>query len=108
VVVNNAIILVDYINDERRKGKSIETACKDAVNMRFRPIMLTTTTTVIGLIPLVLSGSPLFAPIAIALMFGLMLSTLLTLVIIPVVYSLVESKLTRRYTGNISEDINIS
>ncbi|MDD4504632.1 MAG: efflux RND transporter permease subunit, partial [Clostridiaceae bacterium] len=92
VVVNNAIILVDYINGERRCGKSVETACKDAVNMRFRPIMLTTTTTVIGLIPLVMSGSQLFAPMSISLMFGLMLSTLLTLVIIPVVYSIVEEK----------------
>jgi len=89
VVVNNAIILVDYINNERRHGKSIDTACKDAVNMRFRPIMLTTTTTVIGLVPLVMSGSQLFAPMSISLMFGLMLSTLLTLVIIPVVYSTV-------------------
>lgn len=92
VVVNNAIILVDYINDERSHGKSVETACKDAVNMRFRPIMLTTTTTVIGLVPLIMSGSQLFAPMSISLMFGLMLSTLLTLVIIPVVYSLVETK----------------
>jgi multidrug efflux pump subunit AcrB len=103
VVVNNAIILVDYINDERRHGKSIETACKDAVNMRFRPIMLTTTTTVIGLVPLVMSGSQLFAPMSISLMFGLMLSTLLTLVIIPVVYSLVETKLELRYSAKYSD-----
>lgn len=96
VVVNNAIILVDYINAERKLDKTIETACKDAVNMRFRPIMLTTTTTVIGLVPLVMSGSQLFAPMSIALMFGLMLSTLLTLVVIPVVYSLAESKLEKR------------
>ncbi|MHB1393188.1 MAG: efflux RND transporter permease subunit [Clostridia bacterium] len=105
VVVNNAIILVDYINEERRRGKPIDTACKDAVNMRFRPIMLTTTTTVIGLIPLVMSGSQLFAPMSISLMFGLMLSTLLTLVIIPVVYSLVETKLAKVYTGSITKDV---
>ncbi len=95
IVVNNAIILVDYINDERKQGKSLDAACKDAVNMRFRPIMLTTTTTVIGLVPLVMSGSQLFAPMAIALMFGLLLSTLLTLVIIPVVYNLVEMKIKK-------------
>ena len=108
VVVNNAIILVDYINAERRQGKAVETACKDAVNMRFRPILLTTTTTVIGLIPLVMSGSQLFAPMSISLMFGLMLSTLLTLVIIPVVYSLVEAKLAKRFVNNIKSDVQIS
>lgn len=108
VVVNNAIILVDYINNEREQGKSIDTACKDAVNMRFRPIMLTTTTTVIGLIPLVMSGSQLFTPMSISLMFGLMLSTLLTLVIIPVVYSLVETKFKKYYKGNINGDAQIS
>lgn len=108
VVVNNAIVLVDYINTERRKGKSIEAACKDAVNMRFRPIMLTTTTTVIGLVPLVMSGSQLFAPMSISLMFGLMLSTLLTLVVIPVVYSLTESKLGRRSMDSATTDSTIS
>jgi len=106
VVVNNAIILVDYINAERKRGKTIEAACKDAVNMRFRPIMLTTTTTVIGLIPLVMSGSQLFTPMSISLMFGLMLSTLLTLVIIPVVYSFVESKVEKR--NSIKSDIQIN
>lgn len=59
----------------------------DAVEKRFRPIMLTTITTVIGLIPLALGGSSLMVPMAISLMSGLMVSTLLTLVIIPVVYA---------------------
>jgi multidrug efflux pump subunit AcrB len=108
VVVNNAIILVDYINTEREQGKSVEIACKDAVNMRFRPIMLTTTTTIIGLIPLVMSGSQLFKPMSISLMFGLAFSTLLTLVIIPVVYSLVEIKLKKRHTRSIKKDVHIS
>ncbi|MGE5677664.1 MAG: efflux RND transporter permease subunit, partial [Pseudomonadota bacterium] len=108
IVVNNAIILVDYINSERKLGKTVETACTDAVNMRFRPIMLTTTTTVIGLVPLVMSGSQLFAPMSISLMFGLMLSTLLTLVIIPVVYSIVEGRLERDAAGNLSSNAQIS
>ncbi|HOE58092.1 MAG TPA: efflux RND transporter permease subunit, partial [Bacillota bacterium] len=95
VVVNNAIVLVDYINSERKQGKPVEEACKGAVNMRFRPIMLTTTTTVIGLIPLVMSGSQLFRPMSISLMFGLMLSTILTLVVIPVVYSLTEARVEK-------------
>lgn len=86
IVVNNAIILMDFINMERREGKNAYTASIDAVAKRFRPIMLTTTTTVIGLVPLIFSGSKLFTPMSIALMSGLMVSTLLTMVVIPTVY----------------------
>lgn len=96
IVVNNAIVLIDFINSERSQGKNIKEACLDAVDKRFRPIMLSTTTTVIGLTPLVFSSSQLFRPMSIALMSGLMVSTLLTLVIIPVVYHVVESRLEKR------------
>jgi multidrug efflux pump subunit AcrB len=96
IVVNNAIVLIDFINSERNKGKDIKEACLDAVDKRFRPIILSTTTTVIGLTPLVFSSSQLFRPMSIALMSGLMVSTLLTLVIIPIVYHLAESKLEKR------------
>ncbi|MGF7058135.1 efflux RND transporter permease subunit [Brassicibacter mesophilus] len=89
IVVNNAILLIEYINDARLGGFSVYDACIDAVEKRFRPIILSTTTTVIGLVPLVLSGSPMFTPMAVSLMSGLLVSTLLTLVIIPVVYSVV-------------------
>lgn len=96
IVVNNAIVLIDFINSERNQGKNIKEACLDAVDKRFRPIILSTTTTVIGLTPLLFSSSQLFRPLAIALMSGLMVSTLLTLVIIPIVYHVVESKLEER------------
>lgn len=96
IVVNNAIVLIDFINSRRNEGKDIQQACYEATDQRFRPIMLTTTTTVIGLIPLVFSGSDMFRPMAITLMAGLMISTLLTLVIIPVVYSMVESKFVKK------------
>ena len=86
IVVNNAIVLIDFINTERAEGKSVKISCIDAVEKRFRPIMLTTITTVIGLVPLALSGSALFVPMSVALMSGLMVSTLLTLIIIPMVY----------------------
>lgn len=89
IVVNNAIVLVDYINTEKNKGKSVEHACIDAVDKRFRPIMLSTITTVIGLTPLVYSGNQLFVPMSISLMSGLMVSTVLTLVVTPVFYGLV-------------------
>lgn len=93
IVVNNAIVLIDFINGERDEGKEIEAACIDAVDKRFRPIMLSTITTVIGLTPLVFAGSELFRPMAIALMCGLIVSTILTLVVIPITYSVVETKL---------------
>lgn len=93
IVVNNAIVLIDFINGERAVGRGITEACLEAVDKRFRPIMLSTTTTVIGLTPLVFSGSELFQPMSISLMSGLMVSTLLTLVIIPVVYNMIESQL---------------
>lgn len=86
IVVNNAIVLIDFINLERTEGKSVKIACIDAVEKRFRPIMLTTATTVIGLVPLFLSGSALFVPLSVALMSGLIVSTLLTLIVIPMVY----------------------
>lgn len=86
IVVNNAIVLIDFINAERSEGKTVKFSCIDAVEKRFRPIMLTTITTVIGLVPLALSGSALFVPMSVALMSGLMVSTLLTLIIIPMVY----------------------
>jgi multidrug efflux pump subunit AcrB len=86
IVVNNAIVLVDYIDSERDKGKDIYNACLSAVDKRFRPIILTTATTIIGLTPLVYTRSVMFMPLAVALMSGLLVSTILTLVIIPTVY----------------------
>lgn len=88
IVVNNAIVLVDFINTEISNGSTIPEACFQAVDKRFRPIMLSTITTVIGLTPLVYSGGELFVPMAISLMSGLLVSTVFTLVVIPVVYSI--------------------
>lgn len=96
IVVNNAIVLVDFINAEKALGKSTEEACIDAVDKRFRPIMLTTITTLVGLVPLILSNSNLFTPMSISLLAGLAVSTLLTLVIVPVVYAIVAGRGDRR------------
>ncbi|ABR47542.1 acriflavin resistance protein [Alkaliphilus metalliredigens QYMF] len=93
VVINNAIILIDYINTQRKTGMPIEEACSKAVSARFRPVILSTTTTVFGLFPLAFFGNDLFRPMAVAFMGGLMVATLLTLVIIPVLYSLIEGKI---------------
>ncbi len=87
VVVNNAIVLIDYIDIELKKGSEIQTACTDAVEKRFRPILLSTTTTVLGLIPLALTGNVIFRGLSIAFMSGLTTSLLFTLVIIPTICS---------------------
>ncbi len=88
IVVNNAILLIEYIERARKDGFSVHDACIDAVDKRFRPIMLTSATTIMGLIPLILSKSSFFTPLAISLMGGLVFSTLLTLIVVPVAYSL--------------------
>lgn len=89
LVVKNGILLIEYINEARSNGDDLNTACLDAVDKRFNAIILSAGTTVMGLIPLALSGSSLFAPMAVSLMAGLIASTFLTMVIIPVMYSLI-------------------
>lgn len=86
VVVNNAILLIEYINRERKMAHDVYNSCLNSVGRRFRPIMLSTITTVIGLVPMALSGSSFFSPMAMALMGGLIVSTLLTLIVIPLIY----------------------
>lgn len=91
VVVNNAIILVDFIENER-KNLDIDSACKMAVQARFRPVMLSTTTSVLGMIPLAIGGSILFRGLAIAFMSGLTISMCFTFIVIPIIYSLIAKK----------------
>ena len=89
VVVNNAIVLVDYIDGELSEGVPVADACRTAVDKRFSPIMLSTTTTVLGLIPLALGGNIIFKGLSIAFMCGLTTSLLFTLVVIPVIYRII-------------------
>jgi HAE1 family hydrophobic/amphiphilic exporter-1 len=89
IVVNNAIVLVDYINTLRARGLDLTTAIVDAGRARLRPILMTTLTTVLGLLPMALGigeGSEIRAPMAITVIVGLTSSTLLTLVVIPTLY----------------------
>ena len=92
IVVNNAIVLIDLINRLREQGREVGVAIREAGQARLRPILMTTLTTALGLLPLAISGddgAEVRAPLAITVIGGLMVSTLLTLVVIPVVYSLV-------------------
>jgi HAE1 family hydrophobic/amphiphilic exporter-1 len=95
IVVNNAIVLVDRINQLRHQGVDKLAAIMDASRSRFRPIIMTSLTTILGLAPLAFSsgeGSELRAPLAITVMSGLLVATMLTLLLIPVLYSLFDRK----------------
>ena len=89
IIINNAIVLIDRINIERDEmGKAPHEAVVHACKQRLRPIFLATTTTVLGMMPLVWGGTAMFKPMAISIIFGLAFATLLTLVVVPVLYSL--------------------
>jgi len=95
IVVNNAIVLIDTVNQLRRSGMAKLEAVMRGGHLRLRPILMTTLTTVLGLLPMALSlgeGAELRAPLAITVSFGLLLSTVLTLVVIPAVYLVVPSR----------------
>lgn len=88
IVINNAIVLIDRIDIELNENKRDPAdAIVAAARERFRPILLTTATTVVGLIPLWLGGGIMFEPLALAILFGLMFATVLTLVFVPILYS---------------------
>ena len=93
IVVNNAIVLVDYINQLRRRGIERIEAVITAGRVRLRPILMTSATTILGLLPLALGlgeGAEIRTPLAVTVIAGLIASTFLTLIVIPVIYSLVD------------------
>lgn len=95
IVVNNAIVLVDLINQLRAQGKAKLDAIMEAGTARLRPILMTSLTTTLGLLPMAMGfgeGSEVRAPMAVTVIGGLTVSTFLTLVVIPVVYSIVDRK----------------
>jgi len=88
VVLNDSIVLLEKIKLERDEGRSINLSIVRAALRKIRPIILTSVTTIAGLLPLLLFGGPLWEPMAAGLMFGLAFATVLTLALIPVLYSL--------------------
>ncbi len=88
-MINNAIVLIDRIEIEtKERGLEPRRAIVEAAQRRLRPILLTTATTVCGLMPLWLGGGPMWESMAIAIIFGLIFATLLTLGLVPVLYAL--------------------
>lgn len=92
IVVNNAIILIDYTNSLRKEGKTIGEALIEAGETRFLPILLTTVTTIGGLLPLTLGGGDMWAPLGWTIIGGLLVSTALTLIVVPVFYQIFEKE----------------
>ncbi len=91
IVVNNAIVLVEYIELARGRGASVREGILDAARLRLRPILMTTLTTVAGMLPLAVGvgeGAEMLQPLAVAIVFGLSFSTLVVLLLVPVCYAL--------------------
>jgi multidrug efflux pump subunit AcrB len=103
VVVRNAIILVDYINERRRLGDGLEAAALSAGQRRLRPIFLTSMAAAVGVSPMIVSGSSLWSPLASTIAVGLLFSMVNTLVIVPVLYVLLEREGTAPTPAEVTE-----
>lgn len=111
IVVNNAIVLIDYVIQLRNRGLSRGEALRSACSIRLRPVLITTLTTVLGLLPMALElgeGAEIRAPMALAVMSGLGSSTVLTLVVVPVVYDLIGELGRGRFATRAEESVAIS
>ena len=98
IVVNDSLVLIDFVNQERRRGASAYDAVRTASTKRFRPILLTTVTTILGLLPMALGltgYSHVFGPFASSIVFGLGMASVLTLFLVPALYLGLEDARTR-------------
>jgi len=93
IEVKNSILLVDFTNQLRQQGKSVDEAIREAGEVRFLPIVLTSLTAIGGLMPIALSVNPLISPLAVVLIGGLISSTVLSRIVTPVVYKLIPPKI---------------
>lgn len=93
IEVKNTILLVDFTNQLREQGKDLDDAIREAGEVRFLPIVLTSLTAIGGLLPIAISTNPLIAPLAIVLIGGLVSSTLLSRIVTPVIYKLIPPKI---------------
>jgi len=96
IEVKNTILLVDFTNQLRAQGKNLQEAIREAGEVRFLPIVLTSLTAIGGLIPIAVSTNPLIAPLAIVLIGGLISSTLLSRIVTPIIYELIPPAIDKR------------
>ena len=100
IIINNGIVLIDRVDTERQSGKDAYDAVVTAAMARARPIVLTTVTTILGLLPLIVWQDPLFYSLAIVIAFGLLIGTVLTLGVVPTLYTLFfRAKIPARAAG---------
>jgi multidrug efflux pump subunit AcrB len=90
VVINDSIVLVEFIEIRRRRGDALDDAIREGVRIRLRPIAMTTITTIGGMVPLTFFGGSLWRPMGAVIIFGLLAATLLTLIVVPVLYRQLE------------------
>lgn len=99
IAVNDAIVLISFINESREKGTSVKESIIEAARTRLRPIILTSLTTIVGLLPTAIGiggYSVVWSPMASTIIFGLVFSTLTTLFIIPMIYGIIYDKKKNR------------
>jgi len=110
IVVNNAIVLIEYTNLLRQEGAfSLKEAVLEGASTRLRPILMSSLTTILGVAPLAFragQGSEIYAPLGMAVFGGLITSSLITLVLIPLLYYRLEKSRERRHAGTLKEMIH--
>ena len=102
IVINDAIVLIDFTNELRKNGKTAHNSLVEAAQIRFIPILITSVTTIGGLLPLTLQGGSFWGPLGWTIIGGLTFSTLLTLIVVPSLYMIMSGK-----DENVTEKQNI-
>jgi multidrug efflux pump subunit AcrB len=108
IVVRNGIVFIEFIERSRRAGHELKEAVALAGEARLRPIVLTSSTAVAGLTPLAFSAQPLFTPLAITIISGLVFSTLLTLLVVPSLYTVIAQWKINRSKRHSDEGVNVT
>lgn len=107
IVVRNGIVLIEFIEDARKEGKELKEAIILAASARFRPILLTSLAAIVALIPMATVGELLFRPLAIAIIFGLIFSTVLTLLVVPSLYMVLIRSQEKRKQRKLAKEAKV-
>ncbi|MDR6109141.1 multidrug efflux pump subunit AcrB [Paenibacillus sp. SORGH_AS338] len=107
IVVRNGIVLIEFIEDARKEGKELKEAIILAASARFRPILLTSLAAIVALIPMATVGELLFRPLAIAIIFGLLFSTVLTLLVVPSLYMVLVRSQEKRKQRKLAKETKV-
>ncbi|MHB8073362.1 efflux RND transporter permease subunit [Desulfosporosinus fructosivorans] len=108
IVSRNGIVLIEFIENEYHSGVELKQSVINAVGARMKPVLLTSSTAIVGLIPIAVSSNVLFRPLAIAIIFGLLYSTILTLVVVPIFYTVIEQYKMKRKNKQAMTKSNLS